>query len=63
MKIGDQMTYGLADGRQVPVKVNKLNKFGLAAEFKVTKTIPFLCRKGAIIEVPDDFWDDFLKNP
>jgi hypothetical protein len=53
------MTYGLWDGRQVPVKVTKLNRRKLASELTVTDTIPFLCKKGAVIDVPIDFWKDF----
>ena len=52
IKIGDFFSYGLWDGRQVPVKVKSLID-GYPAEFEVTETIPGRCKKGAILT-----WDD-----
>lgn len=53
IQIGSKFSYGLWDGRQVPVKVKSLIG-GYPAEFEVTETIAGLCKKGVILTWDDD---------
>lgn len=62
LPIGTNLSYGLWDRRQVPVKVAKLNKDKLPNLLVVTETIPNLCKKGAEITLEDDFWLTFQDN-
>lgn len=56
--LGDPISYGLWDGRQVPCKVSANNsKSGLPDELTVTATISGTCRKGARINLDSAFWE------
>ncbi len=48
LAIGDTLTFGLWDNRQIPVRVKALID-GYPSSFEVKQTIPYLCVKGAII--------------
>ncbi len=48
LAIGDTLTFGLWDNKQIPVRVKALID-GYPSSFEVTQTIPHFCVKGAII--------------
>jgi hypothetical protein len=58
LAVGDPVSYGLWDGRQIPCTVTKLDrKTRLPSVLEVRETIPYLCKQGARITLEPDFWE------
>jgi hypothetical protein len=59
-KIGDPLSYGLWDRRQIPCTVAANDrKTGLPRVLRVRETIAGLCKEGAEITLEPEFWEGF----
>ncbi len=55
--IGEPISHGLWDGRQVPCVVAANDRqSGLPSVLRVRETIQFLCKEGATIPLEPEFW-------